>query len=151
MIRFHSPVLGWRKMTRGMILPRERVTWVSMPLPRWLARFNRHVTNHILGPLARYAPWMAIVVHIGRNSHRRYRTPVVIFPRDVHFLIALTYGPESEWVQNVLTAGGCALETMGRTLRLSEPRIVHDRHMMPLFVRGFLWLLNVSDFLELRC
>jgi deazaflavin-dependent oxidoreductase (nitroreductase family) len=123
-----------------------------MPLPRWLARFNLHVTNRILGPLARYAPWMAVVVHIGRRSHRRYRTPVVVFRRDDQFLVALTYGPESEWVQNVLAEGGCELEMTDRTLRLSEPRIVHDprRRLVPLFVRVFLRLLNVSDFLELR-
>ena len=102
------------------------VRWVSMPLPRWLARFNLHVTNRILGPLARFAPWIAIVAHIGRKSHRRYRTPVVIFRRGDHFLIALTYGPESQWVQNVLAQGGCELEIMGRTLRLAEPRILHD-------------------------
>ena len=124
----------------------------TMPLPRWLARFNLRVTNHILGPLAKYAPWMAIVVHVGRKTHRRHRTPVVIFPRGEHFLIALTYGRNAQWVQNILSQGGCELETMGQTLRLSQPRIVHDtrRRVMPLFVRIPLRLLNASDFLELR-
>ena len=123
-----------------------------MPLPRWLARFNLHVTNHILGPLAKFLPWMAVVIHIGRKSGRRYRTPVVIFRRGEHFLIALTYGRNAQWVQNVLMQGGCEFETMGRTLGLSQPRIVHDpkRQGMPVFVRVALGFLNVSDFLELR-
>jgi deazaflavin-dependent oxidoreductase (nitroreductase family) len=95
---------------------------------------------------------MAIVVHVGRKSHRRYRTPVVVFRRGDHFLIALTYGPDSEWVKNVLAEGGCELEMRGRTLRLHQPRVVHDpqRQRMPLVVRVALGLLNVSDFLELR-
>jgi len=29
------------------------------------------------------------------------------------FLIALTYGWESEWVRNLVAAGGCQLETPG--------------------------------------
>ena len=124
----------------------------QMPFPRWLARFNLRVTNPILGPLAKFVPWMAVVVHVGRKSHRRYRTPVVIFRRGEHFLIALTYGRESQWVQNVLIQGSCELETMGRTLRLSQPRIARDpqRQMMPVVVRLALGFLNVSEFLELR-
>lgn len=95
---------------------------------------------------------MAVVIHTGRKSGRRYRTPVVIFRRDEHFIIALTYGLNSEWVKNVLTNGGCELEVMGRTLRLRQPHVVHDpdRQRMPLFVRMALGLLNVSHFLELR-
>jgi deazaflavin-dependent oxidoreductase (nitroreductase family) len=95
---------------------------------------------------------MAVVIHVGRNSQRRYRTPVVIFRRGDLFLIALTYGRNAHWVQNILNEGGCELEMMGRTLRLDQPRIVHDplRQRMPLVVRVVLGLVNVSDFLELR-
>jgi hypothetical protein len=95
---------------------------------------------------------MAVVIHVGRNTQRRYRTPVVIFRRNEHFLIALTYGRNAQWVQNVLNGGGCELETMGRTLPLRQPRLVHDplRQRMPFLVRLALGLVNVSDFLELR-
>jgi hypothetical protein len=30
------------------------------------------------------------------------------------FIIALTYSSESEWVKNVLAAGGCELKTRGK-------------------------------------
>jgi hypothetical protein len=75
----------------------------------------------------------------------------MVFRRQDRFLIALTYGRESQWVQNVLSAGGCELETTGRTMRLTQPHIIHDeqRRMMPSFVRAILGLLNVSDFLEM--
>ncbi len=50
-----------------------------MPDPRWLARFNLHVTNRLVGPLARHMPGMGVDVHVGRKTHRQYRTPVLVF------------------------------------------------------------------------
>jgi deazaflavin-dependent oxidoreductase (nitroreductase family) len=122
-----------------------------MPLPRWLARFNSRVTNHLLSPLAARMAGMGIVVHTGRKTHTRYRTPVMVFQRGDHFVIALTYGRESQWVRNVLAQGGCELETQGQTLRLSAPRLFRDdeRLAVPAFHRRILSALNVSDFLQL--
>lgn len=122
-----------------------------MPAPRWLARFNLRVTNHVLGPLARHLPGMGVVVHSGRKSHREYRTPVMVFPRGNRLIIALTYGRDSEWVKNVLAEGGCEFETRGAMLHLSQPHLLHDsrRSLMPAIVRAVLSILNVSDFLEL--
>jgi deazaflavin-dependent oxidoreductase (nitroreductase family) len=93
---------------------------------------------------------MGVIVHEGRKSHRRYRTPVLVFRRGHDFIIALTYGRQSQWVQNVLAQGGCELENMGRTVRLIHPRVIHDaqRRLMPALIRVGLSLLDVSDFLE---
>ena len=52
-----------------------------MPLPRRLAKFNRVVTNRVLGPFARYLPGFAIVSHVGRRSGRTYQVPVSLFRR----------------------------------------------------------------------
>jgi deazaflavin-dependent oxidoreductase (nitroreductase family) len=122
-----------------------------VPAPRWLARFNLHFTNRILGPVATRLPGMGVIVHAGRTTHRQYRTPVLIFRRGQRFIIALTYGRESQWVQNVLTNGECELETTGRRIHLTTPRLFHDpeRRIMPAIVRGMLAVFNVSDFLEL--
>ena len=123
-----------------------------MPLPRWLARFNRRVTNPLLGPLALRLPGFGVVVHTGRRTHRPYRTPVNVFRRADGYVIALTYGPEAEWVRNVLASGGCTLETRGQTLRLAQPRVFRDerRRSVPLPVRLVLGVVGVADFLELR-
>lgn len=122
-----------------------------MPLPRWVAQVNLRVTNHILGPLARRLPGMGVVVHVGRKTHRSYRTPVMVFRRDNRVIIALTYGHDSQWVQNVLAEKSCELETEDRKLRLIEPQVVRDerRLAMPAFVLFVLELLHVADFLEL--
>src|SRR5262245_40982263 len=97
-----------------------------MPLPRSVARFNRRVTNRVLGPLAPHLPNFAVVVHRGRRSGRLHRTPVNCFPRPGGCVVALTYGPTSDWVRNVLANGGCVLETGGRALAMTRPRVVHD-------------------------
>jgi deazaflavin-dependent oxidoreductase (nitroreductase family) len=122
-----------------------------MPAPRWLARLNRRVTNRILGPLAPRLPGFGVVMHTGRTSGRTYRTPVNVFRTPRGYVFALTYGPRSEWVRNVLAGDGCTLTTRGKTLRLVRPRLVHDeqRRLVPAPVGVVLGLMQVSDFLEL--
>ena len=122
-----------------------------MPAPRWLARVNRRVTNRLLGRVATHLPGFGVVVHTGRKTQRRYRTPVNVFPHANRYVIALTYGPDTDWIHNVLAIGGCTLETRGHTLRLMQPRLFHDerRGSVPALVRLLLGLLRVSDFLEL--
>ena len=68
------------------------------------------------------------------------------------FLIALTYGRESEWVRNVLAAGGCELETQRVRYRLSAHTIVHDptRQRFPLPVRIVLRLIGANDFMQME-
>jgi deazaflavin-dependent oxidoreductase (nitroreductase family) len=122
-----------------------------MPAPNWLARFNRSVTNRVARPIARRIPGLGVVGHVGRKSGRLYQTPVLVFRAHDGYVIALTYGAQSEWVRNVLAAGGGTLETEGRTIRLTAPRLVHDerRRNVPPFVRSVLGWLDVADFLHL--
>ena len=123
-----------------------------MALPRWLARFNVVVTNRLMLPIARVLPWFGMVEHIGRRSGRHYQTPVNVFRRGDRYTFALTYGPQSEWVRNVVAAGGCTLVSGGRRVRLTDPRRFRDprRRQLPWVVRVGLGLLSVSEFLELR-
>jgi deazaflavin-dependent oxidoreductase (nitroreductase family) len=122
-----------------------------MPLPRQLARFNRRVTNRVLGPLARFLPGFAVVSHVGRRSGRIYRTPVNLFRRADGYVIALTYGAESQWVRNVLAAGRAEIETRGRRLELVDPQVVRDpsRSSVPRPVRVALRVINVEEFMLL--
>jgi len=122
-----------------------------MPLPRFIARVNRRVTNRLLGGLAQRLLGFGVVVHRGRRSRRQYRTPVNIFRRGHRYIIALTYGSNADWVRNVLADGGCTLETRGQTLHLSRPRLFHDesRCAVPAPVRLILGIVRVYDFLEL--
>jgi deazaflavin-dependent oxidoreductase (nitroreductase family) len=122
-----------------------------MAFRKRLARFNRRVTNRITGPVAKWLPGFGVITHTGRRSTRRYRTPVNVFAAPGGYVVALTYGPDSDWVKNVLAAGGCELERRGRTEHLTTPRLFHDesRGEVPPTVRPILGLLDVADFLRL--
>ena len=123
-----------------------------MALPKGLARFNRVVTNRVTGPFAARLPGFAIVHHIGRKSGRPHSNPVNLFHHDDRYVIALTYGADSQWVRNVMAAGEARVRTRGRTIHLVEPQIVHDRtrSRVPAPVRPILGAVNVSDFMVLR-
>ena len=118
---------------------------------RWVAAFNRAITNRITSRFADRLPGFGILTHVGRESGKLYLTPVNVFRAPEGFLIALTYGRESEWVKNVLADGGCELETRGVLYQLSAPTIVHDptRGRFPLLVRMILRIVGANDFIQL--
>jgi deazaflavin-dependent oxidoreductase (nitroreductase family) len=121
-------------------------------LARRIAHFNKRVTNRVTRPLAPHLPGFGVVLHTGRTSGKHYETPVNVFTRPNGFVIALTYGTGSDWVRNVVAAGGCELITRGRRYRLSNPEIVHDeaREDASRFARPILRLLGAADFMRLR-
>jgi deazaflavin-dependent oxidoreductase (nitroreductase family) len=123
-----------------------------MPIPRAVARFNLKLTNPILQHIAWWAPGFALLTHVGRKSGRVRQMPVNIFAAGRGYVIALTYGRDSEWVRNVQAAGECVVQTRGRRVRLTHPRLVHDpsRRMVPGPVRLILRLIDVTDFLVLE-
>jgi deazaflavin-dependent oxidoreductase (nitroreductase family) len=122
-----------------------------MPAPRRIARFNKHFTNRLTLRVAGYLPGFAIVSHVGRKSGRPYRTPVNAFRTDGGYIIALTYGAQSDWVKNVLAAGSCELQTRGRRVRLFEPIIVTEesKGWAPLPVRLILDLIDAPQYMRL--
>jgi deazaflavin-dependent oxidoreductase (nitroreductase family) len=121
-------------------------------LARRIARINKHFTNRLTGPLAPHLPGFGVVTHVGRRSGRTYDTPVNVFARDGGFVIALTYGREAQWVQNVLAAGGCELTTRGRRHRLTHPEVFRDdsRHAVAPIARPMLRLVGANEFVRLR-
>jgi deazaflavin-dependent oxidoreductase (nitroreductase family) len=124
-----------------------------MPLPEWLARANRWVTNPLIGTFAGRLPWFGILIHRGRRSGREYRTPLNVFPRGDRFVLALTYGPDRDWVKNVLAAEGCTLIYRGERLPLREAHFLSTTEgmaAMPPPVRVILRLTDVDRFLALR-
>ncbi|MBZ4322252.1 nitroreductase family deazaflavin-dependent oxidoreductase [Streptomyces huiliensis] len=124
---------------------------------RRLARFNRAVANRVVAPVLVRLPGFGTVLHRGRKSGRPYATPVKVFRAGDAYVISLPYGPRSDWVRNVLAAGGCDLVTRGpvgrgRRVRLTEPRLYADRVQagIPAPVRAVLKRLGCFDFVELR-
>jgi deazaflavin-dependent oxidoreductase (nitroreductase family) len=118
---------------------------------RRLAKINIAFTNRITGLFAGWLPGFGILTHVGRKSGKVYRTPVNVFRASNGFIIALTYSSESEWVKNVLAAGSCELQTLGRKYQLVAPNVVLDstRRRFPVPVRVILRLVGADEYMEL--
>jgi deazaflavin-dependent oxidoreductase (nitroreductase family) len=128
----------------------------SADAPSTRIRFIRPFTTHVFNPIARrFAGWLpgfGILTYRGRTSGKTYRTPLNVFRRGDSYVFALTYGADVQWVKNVVAAGGCAMRTRGRDVRLVEPEVFIDpgRRLMPPIVRLVLGLDRVSEFLRMR-
>jgi deazaflavin-dependent oxidoreductase (nitroreductase family) len=118
---------------------------------RWLAKINIAFTNRITGLFAGWLPGFGILTHVGRKSGKVYRTPINVFRASNGFIVALTYSSQSEWVKNVLAAGGCELKTRWKRYPLSAPKIVRDpsRKRFPFLVRIVLRIVGADDYMEL--
>jgi deazaflavin-dependent oxidoreductase (nitroreductase family) len=122
-----------------------------MPIPRRIARFNRRVTNRVTRHIVSWLPGFGLLFHTGRRSGQTYQTPINVFRGGDGYRIALTYGTESDWVRNVLAAGGCTIETRRRRIALTQPRIVNDpsRRWAPPVVRQVLGVVGASQYMQL--
>jgi deazaflavin-dependent oxidoreductase (nitroreductase family) len=123
-----------------------------VPIPLAIGRLNRVGFNRLSTPVARHLPGFAVVHHRGRRSGREFQTPVNVFPVQGGFVLALTYGPDTDWVKNVLAAGGCIVETRGQRITCTAPRLYRDpdRHHIRPLDRAMLGLLGVDHFMEVR-
>ncbi len=89
-----------------------------------MARVNKRVTNPVMGLWAPYVVPLAQIEHTGRRSGRTYRTPVLAVRVGSVFYAPVLYGEHSDWVRNVLAAGGCHVRQGGRTAQLRQPRVI---------------------------
>ena len=119
---------------------------------QFLLPFTRRFVNPVTRLVAGWLPGFGILRYRGRKSGKDYRTPMNVFRRGDEYVFALTYGPDVQWVKNIVAAGECLLVTRGRTIRLLGPRLVHDptRSLMPPVVRQFLGFMRVTAFLRVR-
>lgn len=122
-------------------------------MPYRIALFNKRVTNRFIEPLVGRLPGFARVHHVGRSSQASYTTPVLAFRHDDAYLVALTYGPNVDWLKNV-QRGPATLETRGQpatSVVTTELRSLDEvRGSLPLPVRLTLRLLRVGTVAQLR-
>ena len=75
----------------------------------------------------------SVIRHVGRTSGRPYETPVQAVATDDGFVIALPYGPNTDWLKNVLVSGWATIVHEGDTYRVNRPEIVPASVAAPLF------------------
>jgi len=77
---------------------------------------------------------------------------VWVFRTSRGYVLALGYGPDTDWVRNVLAAGGAELQTRLQTIAVGAPRLFRDETRADVRVveRLLLRLVRAADFLELQ-
>jgi deazaflavin-dependent oxidoreductase (nitroreductase family) len=119
---------------------------------QFLRPFTTRVFNRLSIHFAGWLPGFAILTHVGRKTGQTHRTPINVFRRGDHYMFALTYGGEVQWLKNVLAAGECTMRSGGRDVRLVAPELIVDPELglMPLPVRIFLRFNRVTELLRMR-
>ena len=116
----------------------------------------RPFATRLINPAARlFAGWMpgfGILTYRGRTTGLIYHLPINVFQRAEHYTFVLTYGSESQWVKNVLAAGGCEIRVRGRDIRLVEPELIVNPpwELVPRPVQVIERLAGVTEFLRMR-
>jgi deazaflavin-dependent oxidoreductase (nitroreductase family) len=101
-------------------------------MPAWLPKVNKRVVNPVQMLWApRLPPW-AVIVHRGRRSGTEYHTPVLAWRSDATLYVVLFYGSGTQWVRNVLAAGGGEVIRRERRGPFNRVRIVRDPSAEPL-------------------
>lgn len=118
---------------------------------RTLAR----VTAPLARPLAgrRFFPLWAVLHTRGRRSGRELAIPIVVRRTPDGFVAPLPFGDGTQWVKNVVAAGGCALTWAGEDRALVQPEVVGFDQVADLFSPFQRWALpriGAHRFIRLR-
>ena len=107
------------------------IRWQIEPLLTGVRKLNRALTNRgALRSAGTASSGTAVVVHRGRRSGRTYRTPVHLDRVGDSFVIALAYGPGTEWVRNVLANGGAVVEMGGAAFITTCPAVLPSAEVL---------------------
>jgi deazaflavin-dependent oxidoreductase (nitroreductase family) len=68
--------------------------------------------------------YASVIRHVGRTTGRAYETPVGAVAIDDGFVIALPYGPNTDWLKNVLASGSAIIVDEGNTYDVDRPELV---------------------------
>ncbi len=124
-----------------------------MPFPQIMRRTNRYWANPVALRFANRIPPLFMLEHTGRTSGTVYRIPIFAFPTDDGFVIALTYGPGTDWQRNLEAAGRGEGTYRGQRYLLSDIRLVEgspDTQPVPTVVRWGLKAIRVRHFLHMQ-
>ena len=123
-----------------------------------VSRFGRvstRILNVILAPIARrgwIGPW-GLVEHVGRRSGRHYETPVAMLDAGDRIVIPVPFGLGTQWVQNVLAAGGATLHRHGAHIAVTDVRTIQWPEVRPLVrqpLRAIVRLTRIRDMVSVR-
>lgn len=98
---------------------------------------NREVFNPLqMKEAGQAGSWVSVVRHRGRHTGHSYETPVVIVEDGDGLVVALPYGEQADWLQNVLHAGVAGVAHDGETFPVDKPEVVPIGEVDHLFSDG---------------
>ena len=125
----------------------------SPPVLNTVRRISRATKPIVLRSAGQAGVSTSVVRHVGRSSGREYETPVAALPTDDGFVIALPYGPDTDWLKNVLASGSATIVDQGTTHLVDRPEVVPtaeaEPDLPPDTLRG-LRLFRVEECLRVR-
>ncbi len=90
---------------------------------------------------------------MGRKTSRAYTIPVAITASSTHLFIPVPFGSGTQWVQNVLAAGGCTVRWKGQLIPATEATLVGQDEALGAFNRleqPVIRASGLSTFMRLR-
>lgn len=119
-----------------------------------IRRMNRAVMNpRQMKTAGTPGAFAAVIRHVGRKSGKQYETPIGVTASEDGFLVALPYGPNTDWMKNLMAAGSATIVYEGETIAVDQPRVLPIDTMMHAFKpsdRRSFGAFGVSDCLVLH-
>jgi hypothetical protein len=158
-----KPVMRWLfRFIKWVVIPALALRAVMVvafrfryrPIINGVRTFNKRVLNPAMMKLAGRKHWYAAVIrHRGRSSGKAYETPILAEPTPDGFVIPLPYGEHVDWLENVLVAGTCEIESQGISYSVTEPHVVDREEAAPFLssrMRRRLGLYGVDKYLKVK-
>ncbi|WP_166906155.1 nitroreductase family deazaflavin-dependent oxidoreductase [Mycobacterium sp. DL440] len=119
-----------------------------MRVPRRIAHFNKRVTNPAARAITPWLPSLGTLEHVGRKSGKRYRTPLLVFKAHDGYATLIGYGPQTDWLKNVLAGGPTMLRKRGRVVALTNPQVMSKAEAAAFVTRRSLPLYRAFPYNE---
>jgi deazaflavin-dependent oxidoreductase (nitroreductase family) len=125
----------------------------SPPVLNTVRRISRATKPTVLKSAGTAGSPTSVVRHVGRVSGKEYDTPITAVPTDSGFVIALPYGPNTDWLKNVLASGAATIVIDGETVAVDRPQVVSretGERDLPAGAARALRIFGVDECLRLR-
>ena len=118
-----------------------------------LRTFVKRFVNPILRNAARSSRGpFALLRHVGRKSGKTYEIHIMVWRVQDGFVIALTYGPQVDWLRNLQAAEQGTLRWHKQEYVFQTPVFIDEKiavRALPALIRGFLGKRSTHGFVKL--
>jgi len=125
----------------------------SPPVLNAVRRLSRATKRFPLKKAGTSGSDASVVRHIGRKTGKSYETPVRAVRTADGFAVALPYGPNTDWLKNVISSGRATIVYQGEVYAVDQPQVVPLADESSSFTRGNRLahrVFGITDVLKVR-